>query len=145
MNETITIVIFVRFNILKRTVLLSFCYASSAFCYRPTFQVSWYWLRSFGLSTQIMLTCYRAAIENVHMFTHNTVRIYHNEGTVQIEQSYKNCFQNNQQRPPQSWIIISAARVRKSHSHISWFVPTCPWPIWSPSPVQIHQNQDQHV
>ena len=52
---------------------------------------------------------------------------------TRIEQSCKNCFQNNRQRPPQAWIIVSAAPVRKRPSPLSWVIPTCPWPIWSPS------------
>ena len=61
-------------------------------------------LSSFGLTTQIMLTFYRAAIESVLTFSiivwFNW--IYHSEGKTPIEQSYKTCFENNRLRPPQS-------------------------------------------
>ena len=57
-------------------------------------------LRSFGLTTQILLTFYRAAIESV--LTFSMVYICYSEGKAKIEQSCKNCFQNNWQRPAQS-------------------------------------------
>ncbi|KAK2173370.1 hypothetical protein NP493_881g01026 [Ridgeia piscesae] len=48
-----------------------------------------------------MSTVYRAAIECPDIFIHTMVWIYHSEGKAQLEQSCKNCFQNNRQRPPQ--------------------------------------------
>ena len=31
----------------------------------------------------------------------------------------------------QYWNIVSAALVRKGHSHLSRFIPSCPWPVWT--------------
>ena len=96
-------------------------------------------LRSFGLTRQIMLIFYSVlTISNTIWFGSITVK------KAQIEQNCKNCFQINWQIPPQSWIFVSATPVRKSHSHLLWFIPSCPWPIWSPS-IFHQSNQDQQV
>ena len=90
-------------------------------------------LRSFGLTTQIMLTFYRVTIENVLTFS---ITVWFGFITVKeklrLNRVVKTAFRIiSRQKPPQSSIIISAVPVRKSYSHRSWFIPSCPWPIWS--------------
>ena len=80
--------------------------------------------RSFGLTTQIMVMV---------IFQSQHVWIYHSEGIDHDWIEFKNCFQNNRRRPHQFWINISAAPIRKSHSHIPRFIPSSAWPIWSHS------------
>ena len=76
-------------------------------------------LGSFGLTTQIMFTFYRAVIEIVLTFL---ITVWFGSITVKENlrlNSCKTCFQNNRQKPPQSCIIVSAAPVKQSHSHLS--------------------------
>ena len=73
-------------------------------------------LRSFGLTTQVMLNFYRAVIESVLIYM---VRVDYTEGNAQIKQSCENCFPNHRQRPSQSWNTVSAAPVRKPNSWIN--------------------------
>ena len=97
-------------------------------------------LRSFGLTTQIMLIFYRVSWQFQAQYGLDLSQWK----KAQIEQNCKNCFQINWQIPQQSWIFVSATPVRKSHSHLLWFIPSCPWPIWSPS-IFHPSNQDQQV
>ena len=83
-------------------------------------------LRSFGLTTQITLNFYKADRECSHLFDHSVVWFYHGPGKALVEQSCKYCFQNNRQIPSQSRITVSAAPVKKSRSHLSGPIPSCP-------------------
>ncbi|KAK2169578.1 hypothetical protein NP493_1184g00004 [Ridgeia piscesae] len=81
-------------------------------------------LRSFGLTTQ--LNFYRAVIECSGIFYHSMVWVDYPEGNAQIKQSCENYFPNHRLTPFQSRNTVPAAPVRKSHSHLSRFIPSCP-------------------
>ena len=60
------------------------------------------------------------------IFYHIMIWVDYTEGNAQIKQGYENCFPNHWQRPSQCSNTVSAAPVRKSHSHLSRFIPSFP-------------------
>ena len=72
---------------------------------------------------QLLQSCNRECSD---IFYHSMVWIDYTEGNAQIKQSCENYFPNHRQRPSQSRNTVSAASFRKSHSHISRFIPSCP-------------------
>ena len=70
-------------------------------------------LRSFGLTTQIMLTFYRVVIECSNIINNSMVWVCHGEGNLRLNGVVKTA-STNRQRPSQSLINVSAAPVRKN-------------------------------
>ena len=87
------------------------------------------WFDHTGHS-QLLQSCNRECSD---IFYHSMVWVDYTEGNAQIKQSCDNCFPNYRQRPSRSWNTVSAAPVRKSHSHLSRLIPSCPWRIWTSS------------